>query len=99
MLLAMAVLPGLLSLAPDTSALLPGDGGLAGAQVGIDGTVLGFTLAASLLTGLLFGLLPAWQASRTDLQMALREGSQRATLGPGAGARARSWWWVRWRWR
>ncbi|ABF87931.1 putative permease [Myxococcus xanthus DK 1622] len=84
-LLAMAVMPGLLSLAPDTSGLLPGDGGLAGAQVGIDGTVLGFSLAASLLTGLLFGLLPAWQASRTDLQMALREGSQRATLGPGGG--------------
>ncbi len=82
-LLAEAVLPGLLSLAPDSSVLLSGAGGAA--QVGIDGTVLGFTLAASLLTGLLFGLLPAWQASRTDLQMALREGSQRATTGPGGG--------------
>ncbi|AKQ64614.1 hypothetical protein A176_001526 [Myxococcus hansupus] len=82
-LLAEAVLPALLALAPDSAVLLSGDGG--GAQVGIDGTVLGFTLAASLLTGLLFGLLPAWQASRTDLQMALREGAQRTTTGPGGG--------------
>ncbi|MCP3061100.1 ABC transporter permease [Myxococcus sp. K38C18041901] len=80
-LLAAAALPGLLALAPDTSPLLSQDS----SQVGIDGAVMGFTLAASLLTGLLFGLLPAWQASRTDLETALRQGAQRTTLGPTGG--------------
>jgi predicted permease len=43
--------------------------------------VLGFTLAVSLFTGLLFGLLPALSASRTDLNSSLKEGSNRAGAG------------------
>jgi predicted permease len=38
--------------------------------------VLGFTAAACLVTGLLFGLAPAWRATRTDLAPALRQGTQ-----------------------
>nr|WP_225937225.1 ABC transporter permease [Myxococcus sp. RHSTA-1-4] len=82
--LATAVLPALLAMAPETLPGMPW-AGLAGAEVEVSGAVLAFTLGASLLTGLLFGLLPAWQASRPDLQGALREGAQRATSGPGGG--------------
>ncbi|MCP3144708.1 ABC transporter permease [Pyxidicoccus xibeiensis] len=84
LVLAMAALPALLSLSPVGMAGSR-HGGLAGAQVEINGAVLAFSLGASVLTGLLFGLLPAWQASRPDLQGALREGAQRATSGPGGG--------------
>jgi putative ABC transport system permease protein len=43
--------------------------------VGIDATVLVFTLLVSVLTGILFGLVPGWQASRPDVNEWLKEGS------------------------
>jgi len=41
--------------------------------------VLGFALAVSTLTGLAFGLVPAWLASRSDVNTALKQGSRGAT--------------------
>jgi macrolide transport system ATP-binding/permease protein len=42
-------------------------------DVGLDPRVLGFTLAAALATGVLFGLAPALRSARTDLVTALKE--------------------------
>ncbi|HEY1249964.1 MAG TPA: ABC transporter permease [Thermoanaerobaculia bacterium] len=57
-------------------------------EVGVDRRVLLFTLAASVLTGLVFGLFPALAASRGVLVEPLKE-SARSTGGPG-GQRLRA---------
>jgi putative ABC transport system permease protein len=44
-------------------------------EVSFDGRVLVFTLLLASLTSVLFGLWPAWQASRGDLQFALKSGA------------------------
>ncbi len=48
-----------------------------GSAIGVDWRVLAFTLGVSLVTGILFGLFPAFSASRSDLNSALRESSNR----------------------
>jgi putative ABC transport system permease protein len=52
-----------------------------GAAVVLDWRVLLFTLAISFLTGILFGLIPALNASRTDLNATLKEGGLRSGGG------------------
>jgi putative ABC transport system permease protein len=47
-------------------------------NVAIDGTVLGFTLGLSALTGILFGLAPAIRVSGLDLNRVLKEGGDRS---------------------
>jgi putative ABC transport system permease protein len=47
-------------------------------RIEIDGTALLFNFVIAALTGLLFGLVPAWQASRADLNLALKEGAKGA---------------------
>jgi predicted permease len=57
-------------------------------DIRIDGLVLGFTLAVSLVSGLLFGVVPTLRASSADLERTLRSGG-RGTVG-GAGQRVRN---------
>lgn len=49
----------------------------------INQEVLWFTVGISFLTALLFGLVPAFQVSRVDLNQTLKEGSSRASMGAG----------------
>ena len=48
-------------------------------QIQIDGFVLGWTALISLVTGVVFGLAPAWQSSRLNLNEALRDGGRSTT--------------------
>jgi putative ABC transport system permease protein len=52
-------------------------------EISADRTVLGFSLLVSVLTGILFGIFPALQASRTDIHDALKEGARSGTAGSG----------------
>jgi putative ABC transport system permease protein len=58
----------LVSLAPPDILNLP--------QVGINAEALGFTLGISLLTGVIFGLAPAFEATRINLNESLKEGGK-----------------------
>ncbi|HEY7236440.1 MAG TPA: ABC transporter permease [Gemmatimonadaceae bacterium] len=78
--LALGLLRALPALAP---ADLPRMG-----NVGVNGTVALVTSVVTLLTGMLFGLVPALQSSRTHLGTTLREGGRGGTAGRG-GSRLR----------
>jgi putative ABC transport system permease protein len=71
----------LVALAPDNIPRLN--------EIGVDTRVFGFTLAISLMTGFLFGLVPAISASKPDLNEGLKESSKGST-GTAAGKRTRN---------
>ena len=71
--LAAAALPALLSVAPPSIPRLE--------QIRLDGLVVAFALAASLLSALLFGVAPALRYTRPDMLAALRHGGRSATDG------------------
>lgn len=70
---AYAGLKALIALAPDNIPRLD--------TLAIDPQVLGFTMLISVLTSLLFGLAPAWQATKTGFNDTLKESSRGATGG------------------
>jgi putative ABC transport system permease protein len=57
-------------------------------EVALDGRVVGFTAALALLTGVLFGLAPAWQSTKTDLQTDLKEGGAKGGSARGHWVRS-----------
>src|SRR5262249_26872893 len=64
--------------------LAVGDWGPRALEPKLDWRVLAFTLALSLLTGIVFGLAPAWRATKVDLTPALKDS------GRGSSAASRS---------
>jgi putative ABC transport system permease protein len=65
-------------------ALPPAITSLAPARLNLP--VLAFTVAVSILTGFIFGMVPAWQATRTKLSESLKESAR------GAGGKSRHRW-------
>ena len=77
---ALGVLLAYLAIAPIQSLSA---GGIPRARnISIDATVLAFATAVSILTGILFGLAPAWQVSRSTIGSVLKEGG-RSSVGSG----------------
>ena len=56
-------------------------------HLGLDARTLAYTIGVSMLTGIVFGLVPALQATRSNLQESLKEGSRGATGGRRARLR------------
>jgi putative ABC transport system permease protein len=58
-------------------------------EIGVDARVFGFTLLVSVVTGIVFGFVPALHATKPDLNEALKEGL-RGSMGSAAGKHTRS---------
>lgn len=54
------------------------------AEVSLDGAALFFTMGAALCTGVVFGLAPAWQCTRPDLNESLKSGARGASASASA---------------
>ena len=61
------------------------------AEINLDRWVFGFTLLISVVTGVVFGLAPALQASKIELTEAMKEGSRGVGAGAGRGGCAMRW--------
>jgi putative ABC transport system permease protein len=70
------------------SRLIPEDM-LSGATVNLSGAVLAFAGGVVVLAAFLFGLAPAWHATKPDLQSELKEGGRTASVGGAAQSRLR----------
>jgi len=73
LLLTFVTVKGLIRLCPADIPRLQ--------ETGVDAAVLLFTIGASVLTGLVFGVIPAWRASEVRVGETLKEGGGRSTAG------------------
>jgi putative ABC transport system permease protein len=81
-LLAEMILKGMVQFLPATLPRLN--------EASLNGTVVAFAVGLSVLTGLLFGILPALRISRLDPALAMREGT-RAVTGGRSQNRLQTW--------
>jgi putative ABC transport system permease protein len=72
---------GLAYLCTPAMLALVGDSIPRAADAGVDLRVLGFAMAVAAVAGLIFGVVPAITASRTDLVSTLKEGARTETSG------------------
>ena len=59
------------------------EGGVQGITSRVDGSVLGFAAAATVVSALLFGLIPAWRATRAGVSQMLKDQGSTTSAGPG----------------
>jgi len=59
------------------------EAGIEGITAQVDGGVLGFAAAATGISALLFGLIPAWRATRTGVSQMLKDQGSTTSAGPG----------------
>jgi putative ABC transport system permease protein len=59
------------------------EGGVQGITSKVDGTVLGFAVAATVASAILFGLIPAWRATRAGVSQMLKDQGSTTSAGPG----------------
>ena len=59
------------------------DAGVKGITARVDGSVLGFTAAATVVSAMLFGLIPAWRATQTGVSQMLKDQGSTTSAGPG----------------
>ena len=77
----LGILFALVSVGPMTRLIPSGAGVPFLDQVEVDAGILAFASLVTLLTGVLFGLVPAWQVSRWNLNDALKEGGRGGLTG------------------
>ena len=91
--LLLAALGGAAGIAVAAVAIDPlvafaGQSDLQRITIGLDGDVLAFALGATLVTGILFGLLPALRAAAGDVGVALKEGGRNGSAGRKRGVQS-----------
>ena len=59
------------------------EAGVQGITAHVDGTVLGFAATATVVSALLFGLIPAWRATRAGVSQMLKDQGSTTSAGPG----------------
>jgi predicted permease len=59
------------------------EAGVHGITARLDGSVLGFAAAATVVSALLFGLIPAWRATRTGVSQMMKDQGSTTSAGPG----------------